>query len=317
MVHEVVVVVFDGVQSLDVTGPLEVFSGAAREPGACYRVRTASLGGGPVTCSNGLVLVPSAALEEVEGVDTLVVPGGEGARRGDGALVEWLRGRCGDAGRVVSVCTGAFLLARAGVLDGLRATTHWAHCERLAREFPRVRVDPEPIFVRQGRVVTSAGVSAGIDMALALVEEDLGRQVALTVARYLVVFLRRPGNQAQFSAPLSAQVAQRPAVREVQHWVVEHPEGEASVEALARRVGLSPRQFARVFAREVGCTPGRYVERVRLEAARRWLEESDAGVVAVARRCGFASAEVMRRAFVRALGCSPAQYRERFRPQGV
>ncbi|NYH55368.1 transcriptional regulator GlxA family with amidase domain [Nocardiopsis arvandica] len=317
MVHEVVVVVFDGVQSLDVTGPLEVFSGAARAPGACYRVRTASLGGGAVTCSNGLVLVPSAALEEVEGVDTLVVPGGEGARRGDGALVEWLRGRCGDAGRVVSVCTGAFLLARAGVLDGLRATTHWAHCERLAREFPRVRVDPEPIFVRQGRVVTSAGVSAGIDMALALVEEDLGRQVALTVARYLVVFLRRPGNQAQFSAPLSAQVAQRPAVREVQHWVVEHPEGEASVEALARRVGLSPRQFARVFAREVGCTPGRYVERVRLEAARRWLEESDAGVVAVARRCGFASAEVMRRAFVRALGCSPAQYRERFRPQGV
>ncbi|WP_150245601.1 GlxA family transcriptional regulator [Nocardiopsis quinghaiensis] len=317
MVHEVVVVVFDGVQSLDVTGPLEVFSGAVRAPGSRYRVRTASLGGGAVTCSNGLGLVPSAALEELGEIDTLVVPGGEGARREDPELVEWLRGRCGDAGRVASVCTGAFLLARAGVLDGLRATTHWAHCERLAREFPRVRVEAEPIFVRQGRVVTSAGVSAGIDMALALVEEDLGRQVALTVARYLVVFLRRPGNQAQFSAPLSAQVAQRPAVREVQHWVVEHPEGEASVEALARRVGLSQRQFARVFAREVGCTPGRYVERVRLEAARRWLEESDAGVVAVARRCGFASAEVMRRAFVRALGCSPAQYRERFRPQGV
>nr|WP_317846987.1 helix-turn-helix domain-containing protein [Nocardiopsis deserti] len=195
----------------------------------------------------------------------------------------------------------------------MRATTHWAHCERLAREFPRVRVESEPIFVRQGRVVTSAGVSAGVDLALALVEEDLGRQVALAVARHLVVFLRRPGGQAQFSAQLSAQVAQRPAVREVQHWIAEHPEREASVEALARRVGLSPRQFARVFAREVGCTPGRYVERVRLEAARRWLEEGEAPVVAVARRCGFGTAEAMRRSFVRNLGCSPAEYRARFR----
>ncbi|PDP85007.1 AraC family transcriptional regulator [Glycomyces fuscus] len=313
MGHEVVIVVFDGVQSLDVTGPLEVFSGAAQAPGARYRVRTASLGGGAVTSASGLGLVPSVALERVGRVDTLVVPGGEGARREDGELVEWLRAHQGGAGRVASVCTGAFLLARAGVLDGLRATTHWAHCERLAREFPRVRVEPEPIFVRQGRVVTSAGVSAGVDMALALVEEDLGRQVALAVARHLVVFLRRPGGQAQFSAQLAAQVAQRPAVREVQHWIVEHPAQDASVEALARRAGLSPRQFARVFAREVGCTPGRYVERVRLEAARRWLEEGDASVVAVARRCGFGTAEAMRRSFVRNLGCPPAEYRARFR----
>ncbi|WP_308211651.1 GlxA family transcriptional regulator [Nocardiopsis dassonvillei] len=152
-----------------------------------------------------------------------------------------------------------------------------------------------------------------MDLALALVEEDLGRQVALAVARHLVVFLRRPGGQAQFSAQLSAQVAQRPAVREVQHWIAEHPDGEATVEALARRVGLSPRQFARVFAREVGCTPGRYVERVRLEAARRWLEEGEASVVAVARRCGFGTAEAMRRSFVRNLGCPPAEYRARFR----
>ncbi|WP_026122229.1 GlxA family transcriptional regulator [Nocardiopsis halotolerans] len=312
MGHEVVIVVFDGVQSLDVTGPLEVFSGA----GGGYRVRTASLGGGPVTSSSGLGLAASVALEEAGRIDTLVVPGGEGARRGDPGLVGWLREHAAGVGRVASVCTGAFLLARAGVLDGLRATTHWAHCERLAREFPRVRVESEPIFVRQGRVVTSAGVSAGVDMALALVEEDLGRRVALGVARGLVVFLRRPGNQAQFSAQLSAQMAQRPQVREVQHWVVEHPEQDASVEALARRAGLSARQFARVFTREVGCTPGRYVERVRLEAARRWLEDGDAGVVAVARRCGFGTAEAMRRAFVRVLGCAPSEYRARFRPGG-
>lgn len=312
MVHEVVVVVFDGVQSLDVTGPLEVFAGAAHAPGAGYRVRTASLGGGAVVCSSGLGLVPSAALEGVGRVDTLVVPGGEGTRGEQPALVGWLRGHAGGAGRVASVCTGAFLLAEAGVLDGLRVTTHWAFCERLAREYPSVRVDPEPIFVRQGRVVTSAGVTAGIDLALALVEEDLGGAVALEVARHLVVFLRRPGGQAQFSTHLSAQAVRRDPVREVQHWIAEHPEGDLSVGALAGRAGLSPRQFARVFVREVGCTPGRYVERVRVETARRLLEEGEAPVVAVARRCGFASAEVMRRAFVRAVGCAPARYRERF-----
>ncbi|SHI36390.1 Transcriptional regulator GlxA family, contains an amidase domain and an AraC-type DNA-binding HTH domain [Nocardiopsis flavescens] len=318
MEHEVVIVVFDGVQSLDVSGPLEVFAGAARAPGGRYRVRVASLGGGAVASSSGLGLVPSVALEEVGRIDTLVVAGGEGARgEADPALVAWLAGACGRAGRVASVCTGAFLLARAGVLEGLRVTTHWAYCEELARRFPGVEVVADPIFVRQGRVVTSAGVSAGVDLSLALVEEDLGRRVALAVARHLVVFLRRPGGQAQFSAPLAQQWAQRPAVREVQHWIVEHPGADLSVQALAGRVGLSVRQFARVFARQVGCTPGRYVERVRVEAARRWLEESEAGVEAVARRCGFGSAEVMRRVFVRSLGCSPAGYRSRFHGGGV
>ncbi|MES0832650.1 GlxA family transcriptional regulator [Nocardiopsis tropica] len=312
MVHEVVVVVFDGVQSLDVTGPLEVFSGASYVREGFYRVRTASLGGGAVVCSSGLGLAPSVALERAGRVDTLVVAGGEGTRGEQPGLVGWLRANAGGAGRVASVCTGAFLLAEAGVLDGLRATTHWASCGRLAREYPSVRVEAEPIFVRSGGVVTSAGVTAGIDMALALVEEDLGAGVALEVARHMVVFLRRPGNQAQFSTHVSVRAARPGPVRRVLHWIAEHPGEDLSVGALAERAGLSARQFARVFAREVGCTPGRYVERVRVETARRLLEEDGAPVAVVARRAGFASAEVMRRSFVRALGCGPALYRERF-----
>ncbi|WP_026127645.1 GlxA family transcriptional regulator [Nocardiopsis lucentensis] len=316
MRREVVIVVFDGVQSLDVTGPLEVFAGAARAPEVDYRVRVASLDGGVVTTSSGLGLVPSVPLARVGRVDTLIVPGGEGTRRLDPVLVETVGRVSARARRTASVCTGAFVLAEAGVLDGLRATTHWAHCATLARRYPRVEVDPTPIFVRQGSVVTSAGVSAGIDLALALVEEDVGRQVALAVARQLVVYLRRPGNQAQFSTHLAVQTAQRPAVRELQHWIVSHPGADLSVEALAARAGLSPRQFARVFAREVGVSPGRFVGRVRLETACRLLEESQAGVVSVARRCGYGSDEVMRRAFVRALGCAPSEYRERFRGAG-
>ena len=312
MSHEVVVALFEGVQSLDVTGPLEVFSGASRAPGSTYRVRTASLEGRTVTSSSGLGLAPQADLLTLGRVDTLVVPGGEGTREMDPEFVAWLAGAAPRAGRVAGVCTGTFWLAEAGLLDGRAATTHWAHCDRLAREYPRVRVRAEPIFVREGAICTSAGVSAGIDLALALVEEDLGRQVALAVARHLVVFLTRPGDQAQFSTHLAAQTAQRPAVREVQHWIAQHPGRDLRVEALARRAGMSPRQFARVFAAQVGVSPGRYVERVRLESARRHLVEGEAPVAAVARRCGYGTAEAMRRAFVRALGCSPAQYRERF-----
>ncbi|MFW5418291.1 GlxA family transcriptional regulator [Nocardiopsis sp. CNT-189] len=317
----VVVPLFEGVQSLDVTGPAEVFSiagallaGRRAAPG--YRVVSASPGGAAVRCSSGLRLLPEAALEEAGPGDTLVVPGGPGTQAPDGRVVAWLRERAGRARRVASVCSGAFLLAEAGLLAGRRATTHWDLCADLARRFPEVRVDPDPIFVRDGRVSTSAGVTAGIDLALALVEEDAGREAAAAVARYLVMYLRRPGGQAQFSAVLSAQEARRPPVRELQHWIAENPGADLSVEALAGRAGLSPRQFARVFAGEVGVTPGRFVEGVRLEAARRALEESSDGVAAVARACGFGTPEALRRAFVRRLGCSPAQYRERFRPAG-
>ncbi|MEU3841193.1 GlxA family transcriptional regulator [Streptomyces sp. NPDC028635] len=310
----VLFVLFDGVQSLDVTGPLEVFAGAGNHTPGSYRLRTASLGGAPVRTSSGLLLVPDEALEDTPDPHTLLVPGGQGTRSPDPHLVDWLRRHGPRARRLVSVCTGAILLARAGLLDGRRATTHWAYCDTLARDHPDVRVDPDPIYVRDGHVSTSAGVTSGIDLALALVEEDLGRGAALTIARHLVVFLRRPGNQAQFSAQLAAQTASREPLREVQQWISEHPDGDLGVEALAARARLSPRHFTRAFQAETGTTPGRYVDRVRLEHARRLLEDTADGVEEVARASGYGTPEAMRRAFVKALGASPAEYRRRFRP---
>ncbi|WP_024761490.1 GlxA family transcriptional regulator [Streptomyces exfoliatus] len=313
----VLVVLFDGVQSLDVTGPYEVFAGAGRAAGhpAAYPIRTASLDGGPVRTHSGLRLLPDTTLAAAvaDGAPhTLVVPGGEGTREPAPALIDWLRTHAPDAGRLVSVCTGALLLAEAGLLDGHRATTHWIACDHLARCYPEVDVDPDPIFVRDGRLSTSAGVTAGIDLALALVEEDLGRDVALTVARHLVVFLRRPGNQAQFSVQLSAQTARREPLRDLQQWITEHPGDDLSVEALAARARFSPRHFARAFHAETGTTPGRYVDRVRLEHARRLLEETSRGVEEVSRASGYGTPEAMRRAFVKALGTAPADYRRRF-----
>ncbi|MET8975523.1 GlxA family transcriptional regulator [Streptomyces sp. NPDC004539] len=310
----VLVVLFDGVQSLDVTGPAEVFAGAdAHAPGS-YRVRTASLDGAPVRTSSGLTLVPDAPLSAVPVPDTLIVPGGRGTRGEDPGLVGWLREYGPRARRLVSVCTGAIRLAEAGLLDGRRATTHWAYCERLARDHPAIDVDPEPIYVRDGAVSTSAGVTSGIDLALALVEEDLGRDIALGVARHLVVFLRRPGNQAQFSAQLTAQTARRAPLRDLQHWISEHPAEDLDVGSLAARAALSPRHFARAFRAETGTTPGRYVDHVRLEHARRLLEDTPDGIAQISRASGYGTPEAMRRAFVKALGTSPAEYRRRFRP---
>src|SRR5580700_843736 len=329
----VVIVLFDGVQSLDVTGPLEVFAGANRwqsgrdhspagpngPDGPAYRIRTASLGGHPVRTSSGLRLAPDGSLGQDEsgqaenGPDVLLVPGGQGTRDADPDLLAWLSAHGPRARRLVSVCTGAFLLAEAGLLDRRRVTTHWAYCATLAARFPEITVDPDPIFVTDGHVTTSAGVTAGIDLALALVEDDLGRDAALDIARHLVVFLRRPANQAQFSTQLAAQLADREPLREVQRWIADHPAADLSVETLASRASLSPRQFARAFAAEVGMPPGRYVDRVRLETARRRMEDTADGVEETARRCGYGTPEAMRRAFVRALGVSPAEYRRRFR----
>ncbi|MEU9489802.1 GlxA family transcriptional regulator [Streptomyces decoyicus] len=312
--RDVLVVLFDGVQALDVCGPVDVFNGASQGVPGAYRIRTASLDGAPVRTTSGLTLVPDLTLAAAEAPHTLLVPGGLGTRAPDPRLIDWLRGNAHRARRKVSVCSGALLLAEAGLLDGRRATTHWMLCRTLAERFPAVHVEPEPIYVRDGDLATSAGVTAGIDLALALVEEDLGRDLALTIARHLVVFLRRPGNQTQFSAQLAAQTAQRRPLRDVQQWITENPAADLCVDALAERASLSPRHFARAFRDEVGMTPGRYVDRVRLEAARRHLEDTVDGIEQVARRCGYGTPEAMRRAFLRALGASPAEYRRRFQP---
>jgi transcriptional regulator GlxA family with amidase domain len=319
--RQIVILAFPGVQSLDVTGPLEVFAGAERliersaraERG--YRVQILSPDGAPLPTSSGLTFVPHGSLAEApEEIDTLILAGGPGqaAAGEDEKLIEWIRGASAGARRTASVCTGAFLLARAGLLDGRRATTHWAQAERLRREYPDIEVDPEPIFVRDGSLWTSAGVTAGMDLALALVEEDLDREAALTIARHLVLFLRRPGSQSQFSATLVSQQPRREPLLEIQREVVEDPAAIHTVEAMAERANMSPRHFARAFRAETGVTPARYVERVRLEGARRRLEEDSEPIAAVAAACGFGTAETMRRVFLRTLQVGPAEYRRRF-----
>ncbi|MDQ6695976.1 MAG: GlxA family transcriptional regulator [Actinomycetota bacterium] len=327
--RRVVVVVFDGVQSLDVTGPVEVFSIANRflagqtstddrryDGRQLYDLRLAAAGTGPVRTSSGLSLGVDCRLSSIRGpLDTLVVAGGDGAdaAAADAAIVSAVDRLARRCRRVTSVCTGAFVLAATGRLDGRRATTHWGSCARLAAAHPAVTVDPDPIFVRDGDVVTSAGVTAGIDLCLALVQEDHGRRVALQVARQMVVFLKRPGGQSQFSAHLRADVAERDAIADVQRYAVGHLAADLRVERLAERATMSPRHFARTFLAEVGVTPARFVERGRVEAARRLLEESSASVDDIARRCGFGTAETLRRSFLRLLDVSPSDYRRRFR----
>jgi transcriptional regulator GlxA family with amidase domain len=322
--RQVAILAYAGVQSLDVTGPLEVLDGASRliaasarrEP--AYEVRLYAPGGEPLATSSGLTLVPDASLEgSSPKLDTLIVAGGAGHRQAaaDADLVRWVTSAAARARRTASVCTGAFVLAAAGLLDGRRATTHWSAAAELARRHPDVAVDPEPIFIRDGDVWTSAGVTAGMDLALALVEQDLDREAALTIARHLVLFLRRPGSQSQFSATLMAQQPERESLCEVQREVVENVAGEHSVDAMAARAHMSPRNFARAFRAETGLTPARYVERVRLEAARRRLEETREPIGAVADTCGFGTAETMRRAFLRTLAVGPAEYRRRFQAQ--
>jgi transcriptional regulator GlxA family with amidase domain len=314
--RRIVIVAFEDVQILDVTGPGEVFSQADREHGErAYAIELVGGTGAPLCSSSGLRLLPDRSLEDCRGpIDTLIVAGGRGARAAsaEGQLISWLRLAARRSRRVCSVCTGAFLLARAGLLDGRRATTHWASCSALARLHPAIDVQPDPIFVRDGNVYTSAGVSAGIDLALALVEEDLGSAAALEVARALVLFIRRPGSQAQFSAGLAGQAASRPGIRELQPWIAGNLHEDLSVAALAARAYMSPRNFARVFAAETGVTPAAYVEELRLERARVLLETTEIQLEELAHRCGFGTVETLRRAFARRLRVSPSAYRARF-----
>jgi transcriptional regulator GlxA family with amidase domain len=317
--RRIVVVAFPEVQALDVFGPSEVFSMAQRYSKARYSIELVTTEPSVVT-SSGIRLEATRTLADCWGpIDTLVVAGGDAVREavGDGALIAWLRAAATRSRRVTSVCSGAFLLARAGLLDGRRATTHWEACELLAHAYPQVTVESDPIFVRDGNVYTSAGVTAGIDLALALVEDDHGPEVARMVARELVLFLRRPGGQSQFSAAMASQPAEREPLREVQQWMSDNLDADLSVPTLAERACMSPRNFARAFKREVGMTPATYVEALRVERSRALLETaSHAAVDDIARRCGFGTVETMRRSFRRRLGVSPGHYRDRFRPAG-
>jgi transcriptional regulator GlxA family with amidase domain len=310
----VIVVAFPDVQALDVVGPLEVFAMANRfgaDP--AYTTALVSGSGQPVTTSSGLSLGTERASRRAA-IDTLMVAGGTGtpAAMADDHLIAWLRTAAASARRVTSVCSGAFLLAQAGALDGRRVTTHWSACDALARLFPAVEVDPDPIYVRDGNVWTSAGVTAGMDLALALVEHDHGGELALTVARQLVLFTHRPGGQSQFSAQLAVRRAEREPLRDALAFVAEHPEADLSVPALARRAAMSVRTFARAFSREVGTTPAVFVQRSRVEAARRLLETTDRTVDDIARACGFGTVETMHRAFQRVVRTTPVQYRRLF-----
>jgi transcriptional regulator GlxA family with amidase domain len=314
------IVAFPGCQSLDVNGPYEVFAGAnqyllSKGKPAAYRVRLVSTSALTITTQSGLKLRADASLARVRGrIDTLLVPGGPGSREveKDSRTLDLLRRVTNSPRRVASVCTGAFVLAAIGLLDGKRATTHWAACVELAKRYSKIAVDPEPIFVRDGRIYTSAGATAGIDLALALVEADLGRDVALTIARWLVLYLRRPGNQRQFSVPLQGQMAERDALRRIQAYARDHLDADLSVERLAERCDMSPRHFARCFKTEVGMTPARYVSQLRMEAARRLLEDGRSSIEAIARECGFNTPETLRRTFARQLKTAPREYRRRF-----
>ncbi len=304
-------VIFPNLTQLDFTGPLQVLS---RVPGSAMQIIAKSEAPVPSDC--GLSLVPTYTFATAPQLDLICVPGGFGVVEAirDPQTVEFVRGQAKGAKYVTSVCTGAFVLGAARLLDHRRVTTHWAWCDALARRFPAALVDPDPIFVNDGPIWTSAGVTAGIDLALALVEADAGRELALEVARYLVMFVRRAGGQSQFSAQLSTQAAERRPLRDLQAWIAEHHAAPLGIPKLAARAHMSVRNFSRTFTREVGCTPAAYVERTRLDVARRMLEESDLSIEEVAARSGFGTPEALRRAFARRVGLPPREYRSRFRP---
>lgn len=297
------------VQIIDLTAPYEVF---ARCGG--YRVELVSTEP-QVTSSCGLTLECGRLYAQLRGeVDTLLVPGGDGAEelQCDHAFLRWLQVMSHRVRRIGSICTGTYLLAAAGILDGRRAVTHWKYCANLARKFPKVKVESDPIFVKDGNVYTSAGITAGIDLALSMIEEDHGYRRALEIARDLVIFLRRSGGQSQFSTLLAAQVGEQRPIEDLQLWIFDHLAGDLSAEAMAAHCGMSLRHFARVFGREVGMPPGRFVEKARVEGARALLEGSKYSIKEIAARAGFGGPDSMRRSFVRLLGVTASEYAARF-----
>ena len=322
----IVVPAFDRAQLLDVSGPVQTFASAneiVTESGGVphYRIAVVSRRGGAISTSSGLPLLTQPADRAIgqARIDTLIVPGGPGVHAAlkDRHAIAWVRHHSANARRVASVCTGAFLLGETGLLNGRRATTHWKWCSRLQERYPDIRVERDPIYVTDGKIWTSAGVTAGIDLSLALVEADLGRSIAMQVARQLVVFLNRPGGQSQFSAPLEAQATAADGnapnhFAPLHGWIAGHLTGDLRVERLAEQAGMSPRTFARVYAGTMGTTPARMVEKIRVEAVRRILEETDMPIKRIAAECGFGPEERLRRAFARQVGTTPAEYRARF-----
>lgn len=309
-IKSIAIVAFTGVEILDLTGPMEVFafanivaklSGLSSEP--IYSIEVLALQSGPITSSCGLQIIADKAYSNVhDGIDTLLIAG---------TVQDWVRIMAPRVRRLAAICTGAFLLAKSGLLDGLKATSHWFFCEQLARDYPTVTVESDRIFVRDGSISTSGGVTSGIDLALPLIEEDLGADLALQVARFLVVFLKRPGGQSQFSAYLTSE-AHRPEVKDLQAWIMQHLTDDLRVETLAARLCMSSRNFARFFLAETGMTPAKFVEMARVDAARHYLESTKLSIELVAEKVGFVDPERMRRAFIRQINVNPQGYRDRF-----
>lgn len=320
--RRIVVLATPPIEELDVVGPWAVFTtanSALRDRRRGYNVELVTTSRQRLfTGDSGLSLLANQRYNQLGGeIDTLIVPGGTGPQAmRDPVVLKWLKSMAGKARRVVSICTGAFLLAEAGILDGRTVTTHWMYAKDFAQRYPQVIVEPDRIYVQDGPIYTSAGVTAGMDLSLALVEEDMGGAIALQVARALVLFLRRPGGQAQFSTLLSSQASECRPLRELQTWIAQNVHRDLSVEALADRVAMSPRNFSRVFFREIGTTPAHFVEAVRIEFARRELERTERSLEEIAASSGFSSAEVMRRAFLRLLRISPSTYRDHFQSHG-
>jgi transcriptional regulator GlxA family with amidase domain len=311
---------FDGVTALDLVAPADAFSTANEVWQALhgdplpYRITLLGLTGRSFAAESGVRFEAHALLDDAPPLDTLIIPGGRGLREteANARIVAWLRAHARGCRRIASVCTGIYGLAPSGLLDGRKVTTHWRFARDVAQRFPKLVVDDNALYLRDGPYYTSAGITAGIDLSLALIEEDLGPRIALAVARDLVVYLKRPGGQAQYSEPLRMQVLSSDRFADLAAWMVGHLDHDLSVEVLAARVNLSPRHFSRRFAAVFGCTPARYVEDLRMSEARRMLSQDGVGIQRVAAAVGFASADVFRRAFERRFGLSPSDYRERF-----
>jgi transcriptional regulator GlxA family with amidase domain len=318
----IVIVAMPGGLAIDITGPADVFSCArqmvdskCKDPfGVNYQLLIAS----PtcelnVTTDSGLVITCQTSIFDItEKIDTLIIGGNSRERQKFPDLIVWLKAHSASIKRVCSVCIGAFVLAEAGLLRNKNATTHWMHCTELSSRFEQIRVDPNSIFVKDGHIYTSAGASAGIDLSLALVEEDFGRDISLDIARTLVLYLRRPGNQSQFSNLLSQQFSSKKPVRELQQWIQTNLKANLNVQILAEKVSMSPRNFARVFFTETGFTPAKYIERLRVEFSKRYLEETNYSLDQIARECGFGSTDTMRNIFLRTIDTTPYDYRSLF-----